>query len=395
MPVRYTSKLPISLKSEVEQTFGRHIFSAKDCILLSREIFTKTKEQVNVNTLRRLFGLVKTHYNPSASTLNILAKFCGFSSFEEVPEISAEKKEKELVPRQDVIKYLTNVLEEMPLHDVLNPTFCVFYKHLILFLDKNPSLAKAFQSHLVKARNGYAYYFEQFVNIDKLNNFYGDGLRQYANEHRTKEAEVFTSSLLVFRYWLTMEPQKIGKVFASLSDVQLSSSMGKNVFTSSRFFSAQLYNAHVHKLPVEKTINDIQKFHFNLCTQKEQTQLFPFFEYIIAEALILTGYYYEGLYYINYALDNYYKNLGYQGFGYYQALDLLKTIALLKTDQQKEARLIFNEINPSEFGFLSNKYNSILYLMLSKSFKRARQNDKKELNALIKETGFKRIEYII
>lgn len=394
MPVHFTSKLPVSLKTEVEQTFGRHIFSSKDCILLSREIFSKTKEQVNVNTLRRLFGLVKTRYNPSASTLNILAKFCGFTSFEEVPD-AAGIKEKELVPRQDIIKCLTNVLEEMPLHDVLNPTFCVFYKHLILLLDKNPSLAKAFQSHLIKARNGYDFYFEQFVNIDKLNGFYGDGLRRYANEHRTREVELLSNSLLVFRYWLTMEPHKSGRVYTNLSEASLTPSMSRNVFISSRFFAAQLYFAHMHKLPVEKTINEIQKFHYTLCTQKEQAQLFPFFEHIIAEALILTGYYHEGLYYINYAADNYYKNLSYLGFGYYQALEILKAIALLKVDQQKEAKMIFNELNPSEFGFLSMKYNSMLYLLLSKNFKKARQNDWKELKALVKETGFKRIAYII
>lgn len=389
MPIKFQSKLPAALKAEVEQTFGRRVFSSKDCILLSLEIFSKTKEQVNVNTLRRLFGLVQANYNPSVSTLNIMAKYCGFSSFEEVPEISIENDEIEFVPREEIIRYLANVLEEMPLQDVLNPTFFIFFKHMILLFGRNPSLAKAFQNHLVKAKTGHTFYFEHFINIDKLNDFYGDGLRHYVNEKRTKEAECHANSLLVFRYWLTAENEKLNKIFANLYDFQAEKSINASI--CARYFSAHLYHAHANNLLVEKVINEIQKFHFSLCIQREQTQPFPFFEYIVSEALVLTGYYNEALYYINFASENYFKNLTYSGFGYYQAFDLLKAMALLRVEQKRYAENILNHINTHEFGFLSKKFNCILYISLLIQFNKASQSEKEELKVLVAETGFKKI----
>ena len=66
-----------AIKEEIVNIFGRRIVSSRDCIQLSDEIFHKTKLQLNPNTLRRFFGLVKAAYPPSHSTLTILSKYCG------------------------------------------------------------------------------------------------------------------------------------------------------------------------------------------------------------------------------------------------------------------------------------------------------------------------------
>jgi hypothetical protein len=73
-----------AIKEEIVNIFGRRIVSSRDCIQLSDEIFQKTRLQLNPNTLRRFFGLVKAAYPPSHSTLTILSKYCGFQSVEEV-----------------------------------------------------------------------------------------------------------------------------------------------------------------------------------------------------------------------------------------------------------------------------------------------------------------------
>ncbi|MEI6946660.1 hypothetical protein V9K67_05615 [Paraflavisolibacter sp. H34] len=74
------------LKHCIQKEFGRKISTANDCIELSEDIFQKTDETLNSNTLRRFFGLVTYYFNPSKTTLNILARYCLFSSFSEVPE---------------------------------------------------------------------------------------------------------------------------------------------------------------------------------------------------------------------------------------------------------------------------------------------------------------------
>src|SRR3954447_26003216 len=72
-----------SLKEEIEETFGKKINVSRDCILLSEEVYGKISLTVNPNTLRRLFGLIKSDYSPSYTTLDILSRYCGFASFEE------------------------------------------------------------------------------------------------------------------------------------------------------------------------------------------------------------------------------------------------------------------------------------------------------------------------
>ena len=69
---------------EVVRTFGRQIVSSRDCIQLSEDIFEKTRDQVSPNTLRRIFGLVKADYPPSYGTCQILMRYCGFTTVEEL-----------------------------------------------------------------------------------------------------------------------------------------------------------------------------------------------------------------------------------------------------------------------------------------------------------------------
>src|SRR5687767_12831872 len=82
-----------SLKNEVEAVFGRAITSYRDCILLSEEIYIRTCFKINLNTLRRFFGIVKAEYPPSLATLNIMAKYCGFDSMDEFLTTNTKGKE--------------------------------------------------------------------------------------------------------------------------------------------------------------------------------------------------------------------------------------------------------------------------------------------------------------
>ena len=73
-----------ALRKELENSFGRKVLSSRDCLQMVDDIYQKTGYTINTNTLRRFFGLVKTDYNASPSTLSILLKYCGFNSIEEL-----------------------------------------------------------------------------------------------------------------------------------------------------------------------------------------------------------------------------------------------------------------------------------------------------------------------
>lgn len=70
------------LKLEVEKNFHRNITHRGDCEALAQDIYEKTGAVLSYNTLRRLFGLAEFR-KPRTSTLDQLAKYCGFRTYNE------------------------------------------------------------------------------------------------------------------------------------------------------------------------------------------------------------------------------------------------------------------------------------------------------------------------
>src|SRR5436305_1205442 len=233
------------IRSEIEQTFGRRVVSAGDCIQLSEEIYFKTSSRINSNTLRRFFGLVKAPFLPSAATLNILAKYCGFESIDDIYSVKIEKKETALVSDNGVLNYLISIFRSTRVKDENDETFFSLVKQTIQYIQNYPSLADKFQRAIAKTKNGQEYYFEQFVNIDKLNSFYGDGLRYYMAEKKTNYAQIFGHSVLCLRYWLTSEKEYLKKNYESLIAFKVQPSLHPVIL--GRYFASLLfYNDKFH-----------------------------------------------------------------------------------------------------------------------------------------------------
>src|SRR6476660_2384982 len=69
------------LRHEIGKTFGRKILTSGDCQQLCVDILQRTHQRISFNTLRRLFHLMNDHHATSYYTLDILLKYCGFSSY--------------------------------------------------------------------------------------------------------------------------------------------------------------------------------------------------------------------------------------------------------------------------------------------------------------------------
>ncbi|MBQ9214354.1 MAG: hypothetical protein IJ150_10510 [Bacteroidales bacterium] len=71
------------LRESVENKFGRKIRYAKDCAELSNNIFEKTGCKISETTLKRLWKLVNSEFNPSKYTLDSLSNYLKFNDFED------------------------------------------------------------------------------------------------------------------------------------------------------------------------------------------------------------------------------------------------------------------------------------------------------------------------
>lgn len=375
------------MRREIEFMFGRRIVSSKDCIQLSEEIFRITKARLNHNTLRRFFGLVKAIYAPSSSTMQILSNYCGFNSLEEA------KNHKTLVfsetvsqEQRNLLNFLVNIFRDTPVEHERDKTFGSIVKQTILFLSQNPQLVEKFQSLIAKTKNGQDYYFIKYVQIDRLNSCFGNGLRFFLKERIDADAQISGHSLLVLRYWLTENQHYMDIHYQHIMAIGHNQSYSCNA--SGRYFAALLYHGEARGYNSSDIIGAVYNCKVSLEGNDAVDQID--FEVIIAEALILTLHLEEGLYYADHALKKL-DDLPDYDEPIVQNLYLLQAWALYKKGSIKSAESLYHKIRPTAFNFLSKRMYTILYRVLTEVFIKNTEGTDNQQELLIKETGFTRL----
>lgn len=89
------------IKEKIEAKYGKRIRYSKDCDALASDILHQTKQSISGSTVKRLFGFVKSTQEPRIYTLDVIAVYLGYGSFDElighlVNRPEAEKKLTEL-----------------------------------------------------------------------------------------------------------------------------------------------------------------------------------------------------------------------------------------------------------------------------------------------------------
>ena len=193
----------VQLKKEIEETFGKKISTSGDCVVLCNQIYSKTDSRLNASTLRRFFGLVKSDFKPATTTLDILSKYCGFTDFDDftISKNDSTSGATNNFDNNSILNYLVSHFNHTHVKDPADKTFIELVKNTIIFLRRHPELTDKFQRMIAKTKSGQEFYFEQFINLDELNSFYGDGLHYYLMEKDTREAQIFGHSLLCLKHW--------------------------------------------------------------------------------------------------------------------------------------------------------------------------------------------------
>ncbi|MCQ2975409.1 MAG: hypothetical protein MJ211_11445 [Bacteroidales bacterium] len=93
------------LKESVEKQFGSKILYAKDCAALSECVYSQTGNKVSETTLKRLWNLVNSSFNPSKYTLNSLCQYLGFADWDDfVSNKNSAEKNVENIEKWELIK---------------------------------------------------------------------------------------------------------------------------------------------------------------------------------------------------------------------------------------------------------------------------------------------------
>jgi len=133
--------------------------------------------------------------------------------------------------------------------------------------------------------------------------------------------------------------------------------------------------------------------HLNFKNRKFSIQ--ESFEIIYCRALLMAGHFDEALYYIEYLIENYLTHNQGDEHNFHHTLLLLKGISLSKTNKQAEAAQIFNMIEASEFNFLSQKTDTVLYFGFARWMTGNGTEKGDQATGLIAELGFNKLKSMI
>lgn len=378
----------VIVKKKVEEVFSRKIFTSSDCQQLSEQIAQCTGQYLNVNTLRRCFGLVKAAYPPSRNTLNILSQYCGYSDLDDLVK-QQEDQQSQNALNQELLVYMVSLYKNIDVLDISDATFVKLVRNNLKFLLQNQELIGPFQREIVKTANGQHFYFECNIFLDRLNSFYGDGLRYYLLEKNTPEAQILGNALLCLLYWLKQDDYLLMQHAAQIENLKIDTHMLP--YICAYYFTARLLVAEVKKQNNEDLLKEILTFYSNLDAHKCQQHSCTSFEAVIINALLLTGQYESALPFVNHWLAA--KRSGNRlgtDLQFADNMKLYRSMIFMEMGSINNAREIFDQINPSTFCFLSKQYHYILYLNLAARLKKSKWSHM-QADHLINETGFTRL----
>jgi hypothetical protein len=380
------------LKNEVKKVFGRRILSSTDCENLSDDILRKSRVKISCNTIRRFFNLLKAKNAPSVYTLNALANYCGFFSFDNfvvsrMQTMATEPHEQEKI----LLGFLTLFFKQIEVVKRNDSTYLKLVQQLILHMEKYPAIIDRFQEEIAKTKIGQSFYYEQFVFIDKFNSYYGKGLQYYLNEKKTKESQLFAHSLLCYKEWLTGHREGVDKHYKKIKRYKVDRSVSSSV--CARCFTAELLYTNIHGIDHENILANARRFYTSNRDLGENAYHLNCFEIILSEALILIAQYDEAMFYIRQILKKIKSNLStHIDVALYENIYLFKAIVFANTGRKMKAYELLQDIDPYKFSFLSRQYLNILYLS-AKQLIRNKNEDQEQIEHLIQETGFARLSF--
>jgi hypothetical protein len=109
-----------SLKRIVEKEFGSEIIYTKDCFALSVAVYEKTKRQLSESTLKRLWGLITSTFNPSKYTLDSLSLYVNYKNWETFVEDYGQSEDPQFLKQWTLIKTKAISITKYSLQSIKN-----------------------------------------------------------------------------------------------------------------------------------------------------------------------------------------------------------------------------------------------------------------------------------
>lgn len=376
--------------------YGRSVLYSSECDDLSVHIFEITGQRISAQTLRRILGFIKSDVKQSLRTLNTLSNYCGYKDYSELmlSKKSAQKEKENSVI--DLIKKFYQI-EHLDINDFSYHSASGNFAKVIL---KSQRIATELQSFLSKDKVAQIYFFERFPYIDGVSNSYRNLIRLYLQEKKEPSAQMFGYCLLHLGSILTLNKKESRSTLNKINSIGFQNDF--HPFLKGRFIMENLLEAYLNK--DTESIHRYTKLAFELEKKekrgKENGVIFPYYQYILADAFNLIEDYSSSNKMISICELDYNRiAVGKIASGYYEALDHIKAINLAYLGRIEDSNRILNRIRPTDVIFIQHEYFLIqrhIAELLNCTAKRKKKVLEK-LEVMIENTNFQffrsRIKY--
>lgn len=404
------------LKKNIQIELGKAITTRGHCEELERELHRKTGVKLSYNTIRRFFNLAGklSQSEPSVSTLDILANYAGFRDFHslKIGMTKSESLEQKssgqiavlsgifLLSSKEKVNFLENhisdnswplmvsLMAERAAAEVDRDFFYLFFDSAVIFQNSNYLNQRLYfgmqylgiiirdlvfrnelQRHLAGHELGRKFYYELFVDMDKLALDFHRGVQNYFNFSIQEQDRLFSASLLHFRAWMAgarisrskwfEEIKRISKNPEEIHPIPLARSLDALMFED--FIERGMVSAVTNKL-IKSVMSTILK------SDLRTGQADMFFFWLLQGAVVTQNWKVAEQCIVH--IEKFRpKKLAYYDEGSYEVFKALKGITLHRKGNLSEAEKCLAEIEVSKFYSFSLQFDTIfvkaLYYLIS------------------------------
>jgi hypothetical protein len=378
-----------SIKIAVEEAFGRKVLQHTDCVHLSAEIYGKTKSWLSEQTLRRTFGLVKSRFSVSLTTLNILAQYAEFADWADFNANRNTKLKPLSAGEISLIKGFYNANLEPPRDINFHQAAFVIAQRIF-----SSSYPQSLLIDLAANKTAQQFFYEYHFGVDHLAGKYANGIRAYLKYKKTKEAHVFGHCILFLRAFLLEKKEDMEAGFLNLEKIKLHYDIHPMPLT--RFYATHWIFFHVTGETrksnewFKKCISDLADYY----SRTENSMFsFPGYHYIMTDYLLLMGKFEEAhrVLELRNQVSYWTHPLIIAMASDMEALKIYQAVIVSFTGNAVLARKVLKEVDLDSIKHFSKKYYTIWYMIAKlKASASARYKEKilMQIEGLIFETKF-------
>lgn len=375
------------LKTFTNNTFTEPIKHSFQCEELSKHIKKVTGYYISAQTLRRLYGFIKSDFYPSIKTVNVLSLYNGFPNWHSFTEQLTDKNFRALTLDQEASLYLS--FYEIEIHEERDMNYHNASKNIALRILFNSQLLSKLSSSLASNPVSQVYFFERFPYTDGLDSpVYKRSIQQYLQK-QTTEAQIFGNSLLFLSSFLCNKPKELNRSYEQLMQFKLNDNI--HPFAIARFLGSKLLYHQLKNKSLGEIMNEIDEWNnFFLPKEKITIWQYPYFQHLMACYLNLAGLFnesYKVIRSIRMEDEEYEIESGYK-----EALHVISSIARHSVSSfdyknwfTDESENYFETISPLFKNFYLLQALCV-YRSLVKGKKREKANER--ISKLVNQTGF-------